>query len=85
MNYFKLNVQFLNTIGKRIKFSNKKIGALKTAKPYAIDLYPCIWRVSFIKKIMDSWLFDEKSIWDFEGKMHKLNSLVPLEKCYYCA
>lgn len=73
-DYLKLTITHKNTFNKRIFENHNNIHLLKTTKEYSVDLYPSIWKKEFVLKIKNEWKFEENTIWDFEGKIHKINN-----------
>ena len=78
-DYLKLTITHNNTFYKKTFDFKNDIHLLKTAKAYSVDLYPSIWKKEFILQIKNDWQSNENTIWDFEGKIHKINKS---NKCY---
>ena len=81
-NYLKLNIRhYSKTKTPQISY-NMKFYTLRTELPYALDLYPSIWNTKFASETVDKWIFPERTIWHYEGKLYKLNQFMSLNKCY---
>ena len=78
-DYLKLTITHNNTFFKREYKDADFIHLLKTTKEYSLDLYPSIWKKEFLLNLKNDWVFKEKTIWDFEGKLHKINKS---DKCF---
>lgn len=85
INYLKLNIKSRLRLAKHFFYKEKEFAFLKTNKAYAIDLYPSIWNKKFVEKTIEIWPFNERTIWDYEGKIYKLANIINLSSCYcYC-
>ena len=83
-NYLKLNIRTRKRLKHRFKFEGLYYSSIKQYMPYGVDLYPSIWKASFINTICDKWPFEGKTIWDFEGKFYKLGSYFKIDNCFCC-
>lgn len=82
-NYLKLNIKSKNRLDKLVyKTKEEKYYSLKTQIPYAVDLYPSIWKKPFVQATCDNWPFKERTIWDYEGKFHRLGEHMSIRGCF---
>lgn len=85
VDYLKLNIKSRLRLSKRFIFNKKKFASLRTSKPYSIDLYPSIWNKQFVEETIRKWPFNERTIWNYEGKFYRLGEIIDLSNCYcYC-
>lgn len=78
-DYLKLTITHNNTFYKKKVNGDKNLHLIKTKKEYSVDLYPSIWKKDFILDIKRKWNFNGSTIWDFEGKINKVNKS---NKCF---
>ena len=82
-DYLKLSFMSRRYTGKKTKASwGGKYAWLRTEIPYAIDLYPAIWRKDFVLRTINEWDMPERTVWDYEGKLSRLRDCIDFSNCY---